>query len=44
MMLVMKGKNSISKFAAKINDPASKLASTAFKIYQKKQIQLDYQS
>ena len=34
-MLVMKGGNSISKFAKKEGDTSSKLASTAFKIYQK---------
>lgn len=34
-MLVMKGKTFISKFATKKGNSSSKLASTAFKFYQK---------
>ena len=34
-MLVMKGKTFISKFASKKGNSSSKLASTAFKFYQK---------
>lgn len=34
-MLVMKGKSFISKFATKKGNSSSKLASTAFKFYQK---------